>query len=66
MSEWTAPGNIRKLTASRAFTPGKLIEMSVISTTGAGFSNGAAADDSSIPALFWFGFRCVRHCWVSV
>lgn len=36
MSEWTSPGNMRKSTSSRALTPGKVIVMPDIETTGSG------------------------------
>src|ERR1700712_4712024 len=36
----TSPGSSRKSPPSRALTPGKLIEMSRISTTGAGVPSG--------------------------
>src|SRR3954466_12517996 len=43
MRACTSPGSSRKSTPSRAFTPGKLIEMPRISTTGAGVPSGTGA-----------------------
>src|SRR4051794_23660936 len=54
MSEWTSPGNMRKLTPSSALTPGKEIEMSVISTTGVGVGMSALPRGRMLLLRVWW------------